>query len=405
MEQPLFGRRLRELRQARGLSQARLAGDEISTGYLSRLESGARQPTERVVSYLASQLGVEREAFTVSPGTSLAHALSLASSSEDGESMEPLVSALRGADSGDLLLRWQALWLLARGRRKLGDQAQELACLEELSEITDELGLPELQCRTWSSLARCLRATGQVRRAIEVARKAVEIAQRARLSVHDTGTALMALVSAEAEDGRLAEARTHSDELVSLVEGFKGTLRSEVLWSAATVLFRQGEQKRALRSMEEALEGLHSNTDLSLWVRLRLAAASLCLQSTPPLTGPATLRLCQAESALEFVRTPLMQQEFLTLKAHLAFEEGRYEEAHALLGELQGQEVLLTYRDRIRLGVLSSRLMILEGEARKGLAQLKQLGEEAHGAGNMGLAAEIWRTMAEILDATRTHDE
>ena len=34
---------------AQGLSQTALAGEGMSTGYLSRLESGARQPTEAPV--------------------------------------------------------------------------------------------------------------------------------------------------------------------------------------------------------------------------------------------------------------------------------------------------------------------------------------------------------------------
>ena len=52
-----FGLRLKALRQQQGLSQAALAGNEISTGYLSRLESGARNPTERVIAYLAQAAG------------------------------------------------------------------------------------------------------------------------------------------------------------------------------------------------------------------------------------------------------------------------------------------------------------------------------------------------------------
>lgn len=45
LQQSEFGPRLRALREKRGLSQAALAKGGISTGYLSRLESGARRPT------------------------------------------------------------------------------------------------------------------------------------------------------------------------------------------------------------------------------------------------------------------------------------------------------------------------------------------------------------------------
>lgn len=64
LDQPQFGRRLKRLRTARGLSQADVVGDGMSTGHLSRLESGGRRPTERTVAYLARRLGVDASALT-----------------------------------------------------------------------------------------------------------------------------------------------------------------------------------------------------------------------------------------------------------------------------------------------------------------------------------------------------
>ncbi|MCF3103076.1 helix-turn-helix domain-containing protein [Streptomyces roseoverticillatus] len=399
LEQPRFGQRLKELRRMRGLSQAALVGDGISTGYLSRLESGARPPTERVVTYLAKRLDVDLSAFDVPPsGTSLAQALSIAASAECEEAMDALLDCLDRTDCSDPLLRWQALWLVTRRWNKLGDKAQELVCLEELSQIADELGLPELRCRAWVSLARCLRSTGDVNRAIKVASRAVHIAKESRLSVSDTGAALMALVSAEAEEGRLSEARAHVDELVELIGDRSGTLKAEALWSAATVRFRQGDQQAAKEHLDRAIDGLDSYSDLTLWIRLRLAAASLSLQSAPPQTAIAAERLKEAQSAIVFACTPLLAQELLTLKAHLAFEEERFADARGLLEELQQDELLLAYRDRIRLGVLDGRLLIAEGQLKNGLQQLKELGEEARTACNVDLAAEIWRILAETLE-------
>ncbi|MFJ1601397.1 helix-turn-helix domain-containing protein [Streptomyces sp. NPDC088261] len=389
MEQPLFGRRVKELRRARGLSQAALAGDELSTGYLSRLESGARQPTERVIAYVAERLGVDRRVFEApSSGTALARALSIASSTDGDEAVEGLLSALGTPDGGDPLLRWRALWLVARRWRKLGNTAEELACLEELDRLADSLGLPELRCRARSSLARCLRSTGETGRAIDVAGRAVRLAREAGLALPDTAAALMALVSAEAEEGRLPEARAHVDELVGLVGGCGGTtLRAEALWSAATVRFRQGHQEAARDHIERAIQGLDSRADVTLWARLRLAAASLYLQSRPPLTGPAAARLKEAASALGYVGTPLLNQELLTLTAHLAFEEARFADARAHLDELRRGEMWLTHRDRLRAGVLDGRLLIVEGYEKEGRRHLEALGEEARRAYGVDLSA------------------
>ncbi|WP_331719353.1 helix-turn-helix domain-containing protein [Streptomyces sp. NBC_00158] len=402
-----FGARLKALRLQRGLSQASLAGAEISTGYLSRLESGARQPTERVIAYLAKQLGVDRMAFDALPaaaspaagGSSLTRALSIVASCDNDESVEELIDVLATAGAEeDPLLRWQALWVIAGYRSRHGERAEEQACLEELAEVADELALPALQCRSGTQLARCLRSVGQVARALELAENAYRVAKEAGLSVTDTGTALLALVSVEAESGRLPDARAHAEELVALVQGREDALRAEALWSAATVSSRQGDDDAVHAYLEEAMEALDSRVDPILWARLRLAAASLYLQSRPALTDKARTCLAQAEMALSLIGTPVQQQELMVLQAHLAFEEGRYADARAVHTRLDFDNLRLTYRDRIRLQTLDSLLLIVEGHQQQGRARLKELGEEARRASNMDLAAEIWRVLAETLE-------
>ena len=55
-----MGKKLRKLREARGMSQAALAKDaEISEGYLLRLEAGRQDPTLGVLERLAKALGVK----------------------------------------------------------------------------------------------------------------------------------------------------------------------------------------------------------------------------------------------------------------------------------------------------------------------------------------------------------
>lgn len=405
-----FGARLKALRLQRGLSQASLAGEEISTGYLSRLESGARQPTERVITHLAKQLGVDPLAFDALPatatatagatgGSSLAQALSIAASSDSDESVEELIDVLATGRAEDPLLRWQALWVIARYRSRHGERTQEQACLEELAAMADELALPALQCRSGTQLSRCLRSVGQVARALELAEGAYRVARDADLSVSDTGTALLALVSAEAEAGRLTDARAHAEELVELVAGRSDVLRAEALWSAATVGSRQGDDEAVHAYLKQAMQALDSRVDPMLWARLRLAAASLYLQSRPALAEQARTCLTQAEAALSLIGTPAQQQELLVLQAHLAFEEGRYADARAAHDRLDFDNLRLTYRDRIRLQTLDSLLLIVEGHQQQGRTRLKKLGEEARRASNMDLAAEIWRVLAETLES------
>ncbi|WP_017558231.1 helix-turn-helix domain-containing protein [Nocardiopsis baichengensis] len=402
LEQPLFGRRLRELRKRRGLSQAELAGEEISTGYLSRLESGARRPTEKVAAHLAERLGVAPADFgRPSGGSSLAKAVGIAGSSEDGEADDALVTALEQADDADPLLRWQALWMVADRWWRQGAHAKERSCAAELVALADELDLPELQCRSSTRLARCLRSTGDMAGAIGEAEKACRLAREQRLSVQDTGKALLVLVSAEAEAGRLPEARAHADELVDLAEA-PGRLRAKALWSAATVRFRMGEQTAALERLERAMKGLDSHDDLKLWVQLRLAAASFCVQIEPPLADRARPYLEEVRVPIELMGGPVLRQEWLMLHAHLAFLEGRYEDARAARDEVRAGEMLLAYRDEVRLAVLEARLMVLEGRVEEGIRRLKELGEQTQGAANLDLAAEVWRVLAQVLESVRS---
>ena len=55
------GQRLRRLRLSRGLSQRDLAEPGVSYAYISRIESGARQPSVKALRKLARTLGVSPE--------------------------------------------------------------------------------------------------------------------------------------------------------------------------------------------------------------------------------------------------------------------------------------------------------------------------------------------------------
>ncbi|MEU6556624.1 helix-turn-helix transcriptional regulator [Streptomyces sp. NPDC046915] len=396
LQQPAFGRRLRKLRQAKGLSQSALAGDGMSTGYLSRLESGARQPTERAVAHLAERLGLEPADFEEPAGGSLAHALSLVASTGSDDALETLREALAAEAHEAPVLRWQALWQLARQRRVQGDHIGEREYLEELVRLGDEVGLTELRVRGLTRLARCLRSLGEIPAALDAAITAHHLARDSALGVEDRAAVLLALVSVEAEAGRMPDARAHADELTVLVKGRSDTLWAEAMWTAAAVLLRQGDNAAAQACLEEALEKFSSNEDLVLWLRLRLAAGRLHLQKFPPDPEAAERYVTAAEPALAFVSTPGLRQELTALKADLAFLTARYDDARVLLGELAREEPRMTYRDRVRLDILRHQLRILSGDE-GGVQGLRALAEEAQADANIDLAAEVWRILAEAL--------
>ncbi|MET9324313.1 helix-turn-helix transcriptional regulator [Streptomyces sp. NPDC003038] len=396
LRQPAFGHRLRKLRMARGLSQTALAGEGMSTGYLSRLESGARQPTDRAVAYLAGRLGLERADFQEPATGSLAHALTLAASTGSPDAIEALRQALAAEGHESPVLRWQALWLLARAARVQGDHAVEHSRLCELVELGEDVGVSELRVRGLTRLARCLRSIGEIPPALDAAVEAHRIALEEKLGVEDRAAALLALISVQAEAGRVGDARVHAEELTALVEGRCDALWAEAMWTAAAVHMRQGDYLRAQACLDEALDRFGSQDDLVLWIRLRLATARLHLQKLPADPEQAQRRAEEAEAALAFVGTPALRQDLTALQADLAFATGRYGDARALLGALAGDQPRMTYRGQVRLETLRHQLRILDGDP-SGIQGLRALAQQAQQDANIDLAAEIWRVLADAL--------
>ncbi|YCK32846.1 helix-turn-helix domain-containing protein [Actinomadura sp. ATCC 39365] len=397
LEQPVFGRRLRQLRTERGLTLAALAGEGMSAGYLSRLESGARQPTERAITHLAAQLGISPAALTQSTATSLAQSLTLATGLSQDEGGQTLSDALKTSGGEDPLLRWQALWQVAEWRQWRQEYAEQRTCLDELATLSAQIGLPELQCRVLAALSRCMRSTGEIVGAVDAATHAYELAEREALPARVRASTLLALVSALAEAGRLPDAARHADELLTLADQVSGALRAQAVWTVANIRVRQGDLDTGAELMNQAIDGFDGREDLTIWMRLRLGAARLDLRADPPRTESARRRVTEVQAALPFAGAPTIEQQLLAVRARIAVLTGDLDEARTVLDRLTGFDDLLTYQERMRLDVLRNRVLLLEGEQDTALAGLRKLAEQAQQSGNMDLAADIWRLVAESL--------
>ncbi|MGW7139541.1 helix-turn-helix domain-containing protein [Streptomyces xanthophaeus] len=406
-EQPMFGRRLRELRVARGLSQAELVGTDISAAYLSRLESGARPPTERVLSLLCDRLGVSPSEFLAPVSSPLAQALAtVATVGDSPQTAVILEDALRRDSEGDVVLRWQVLWLLARCYQVQGRADDELRALRDLVALSDEIDLPDIQARSQVRLARKLRGSGELADARVAAGRGLELATEYKLSFRDVVEATLTLISIDAETGQLADARRRADQLTrSLSEGAEGPLADmistrlqvEVLWTAAGVAVRQGDRAGTAELLQQALRSMPSNEDPVLWMRLRLAAASMYLQMDPRDTAGARRCLDEAASAATLVGMPLHQLEVLLLQCQLAFHEGRFDDARALSDRLGERPEGMGRRDQVALEILRNQMAIVAGDRAAAQGAMERIAKEARESGNVEVAAEAWRALAESL--------
>ncbi|MCX4745118.1 helix-turn-helix domain-containing protein [Kitasatospora sp. NBC_01287] len=398
LEQPEFGRRLRSLRSAHGLSQAQLAGPGMSTAYLSRLESGARPPTARAVAYLCAQLSVPASAFRKTDPHPLAHVLACtASGPESEESAQRLLDVYTREQDADPALRWHALWVLARWQEIHAETETHLMSLRTLVELSDQIGLPDLRARARVAMARAQRSGGRdLRSAGLAAREALEIAESHGHSHTEIVQALLVLISIEAETGSLADADTHTDRLNALITDVSSSLRVEALWTMASLRVRQGRHSEGAPLLERAMDELGSTDNLRLWTRLRLAAASLYLQMTPRDLSQAARHLEEARPAVDLIGVPLHSHEHCALRARLAFYQGDVDLARTLCASVALAPGHLAFRDQIRHELLLCQLRIIDGD-RSAIADIEALTHRSGEAANTELTAEIWRSLAEVL--------
>lgn len=399
LEQPGFGKRLRQLRQQRGISQVSLAGTGMSAAYLSRLESGARRPTDRAVTYLAIQLGIPTDTFEKDrPEDSLAEVVALVAASPerdlDAGMGAALSESLETAGEIDDLTRWHSLVQLARVHEKLGNFRAEREVLAELNGLGEKLGRAALLGRARLRLAFCERDLGHLEAARDAVADVVGDETHMRLSAADSVRARLLLASCQAELGDLAEAARLVDDVRRSQQGATGALAAQAFWSAATVAARQCNDARAAEYLGQALAALDSREDLTLWMRLRLAGASLSLAADPPQVDEAEAFLTEAESALALIGGPRHQLEALFLRAKLAFHRDDTDRTGELLAAGEEDKHLLSYRDQVRFEVLRNLVALRKGD-RDVLNELREIAAQVQTVNMPDLAAEVWRTVAQ----------
>jgi transcriptional regulator with XRE-family HTH domain len=384
------------------MSQAQLAGDEVSAGYLSRLESGARPPTSKIVAYLAERLDVPPSAFDAPPVADEAPVADLVravTGTPDGEGRvdELLERLTRHQADLSLPLRWMALWSLAGIRSEGGTHEAQLPLGQELLRTAEESGIPELRVRSLVLVSRIHRSLGDMKAANACADEAYSTAVAHDVPRADTVRALMMLISTEAEASQLHDALKYVADLEVLSKDTTRTMRVEALWTAAGVYVRQGNHAAAAARLAEALAMSSSADDLRLWMRLRFAAASLYLQMHPCRLADAQQILKEVEPALVLVGDAGQHLEFRTIRAHAHFQAGELDAARALCEEIRPDAKKLEFRDMIRFEVLVHLLDIISGQVESGVRAIEALAGKAHEASNMDLAAEIWKNLAETL--------
>ncbi|NDZ70364.1 helix-turn-helix transcriptional regulator [Streptomyces sp. SID10362] len=415
IEQPAFGRRLRQLRVQRGLSQSELAGDEVSASYVSRVESGQRSPNDLIAAFFARRLDVPLQSLA-SPGPEeegelrsrrldiAGRLLEARSLRKDGE-LADAAQLLRGicAEAGghaeeDVL--WEAAWDLADILRELGDAAEEHTVLADLSEATLSQETPRLAARVATALSKNLHHQGRLGEAVRAAEHAVSVTVALPPTAHERVGAMLALINSYADSGELENASNLADTLQEIAEDIPSRqLRGQAYWAVGSARFLCERPRDATLLHEQAFDCLHPDANLVAWARLCRASAALRLEYDPSddAAQQAARLLARARQALELVGREDDMADLMLAEAQLALRLEQPERILELTAAMRDGGVALPLAGQGQCHMLAARAHTMSGDVDAAKDCYRHAAEILDRAGAYRQASEAWRRLSELL--------
>ncbi len=294
----VLGDRLRAARLARDWTQTDLAGEFVSVGYISRIESGQRRPNTAVLEQLASRLDIAIDELLRGPTAREQDAIKLSLdfaelSLETGDAVEAEASARSARDRARALshreMSERAQYLVARALEQQGSVNDAILELEPLatSRAGSAIGL-----KAAIALSRCYRESGDLNLAIDIGERVLIEMSGTPLDSTDEAVQLAVTVAAAYfERGDTGQAVRTCRKAIDKAEQLESPqARASAYWNASMMESRQGSVSDAIPLAERALALLSEGHDARNLGRLRIALADMQLRLDPPEVAAATAR-------------------------------------------------------------------------------------------------------------------
>jgi transcriptional regulator with XRE-family HTH domain len=403
----LLGSRLRAARLSRGWTQTDLAGDLVSVGYVSRLESGQRRPNAEVLEGLASRLDIAIDELLRGPTARQQDKVKLALdyaelSLEAGDVVEAESRARESRDRALAMphqgLANRATFLIARALEKQGSIDDAILELESLLSL-EMASLLSIQAAI--ALSRCYRESGDLNQAIDCGERLLEQLTGTPLESTDESVQLAVTIAAayhgRGDTGQAIRLCRRAIDKADLLESPKA--RASAYWNASMMEAERGSVRDAIPLAERALALLSDGQDGRNLGRLRLAVADLQLQLDPPQVGEAVANLDRAElelqrssaSAIDLARNQLFRARAILLS-------GDHDLARTACAAMVAELVELAPE-------LAAVARTIEGQAAAAMGDLeeaKSLYRHAvmllTGIGSDRNAAQLWFELAGLLE-------
>ena len=402
-----LGGRLRAARQALGLTQSEVADEVMSVAYLSRIESGHRQPTALALEALAARLDVtvesllgvaeRREVDEIRLALDYAE-LSLESGQpEDAERhLSKALDALATTHMEGMRERARLLHARALEATKREDDA--VLELESLVEDPTVNGMTTIKAGI--ALSRIFRETGDLGRAIECGERVMTQIEDAGLGASDEAVQLAVTVAAaHFERGDTAHAVRLCRKAIARAESLGSPrARASAYWNASVMQGRRGDAAAAVPLAERALALLGEGQDARNLARLRTEVGRLQLELDPPDLSGARENLEQAATDMKWSSASSVDVAYTLLGlARVAFLDGDLDESRDLVAQVH-----LTTEGHAP--IVEAEALTLEGRTRaaEGATDLAAAAYQAavlrlSAIGSDQEAAQLWFDLADLL--------
>ena len=402
-----LGDRLRAARVAKGWTQTQLAGEHISVGYVSRIESGQRRPNAAVLDDMATRLGLPVDhllrGVTAREYDEIKLTLDFAELSlESGQHVEAETQARQALDralvGSQEELAFRARYLIARTLENVGSMDDAIMELEPLVAAR-EGGILRIKCAI--ALSRCYRESGDLGKATEVGERVLMQLAGTPLDSSDEAVQMaVTLAAAYNERGDSGQAVRTCRKAITKAEGLSSPIaRASAYWNASIFEAQQGFVSNAVPLAERALALLSEGEGGRNLARLRTQLGDMQLRLDPPNIAEAQVNLDKAAEELAWSSATVVdiaRNDFARARAF--FLEGRTTEASDLCAS-----VLPTIE--LDAPFMAADIRALEGQialSRGDLEQAKQGYRHAvmllTSAGADRGAAQLWFELASLLE-------
>jgi len=377
----LFGKRLREERISRGLTQEELGGPQCSHSYISLLERGVREPSFEVLGGIAQRLGLapgELEQWVLQPTVqdqeySLAalHAWCAWDAKDyDSAAHHALVAAQFARESkkdGTVcemnLLRAECLARL--GREQQGQNLVDMLLSDYLTSGNAGLRSEALQLSARMALAR-----QQLREAELHAQEAVVqgsvLSEDSMVRLTSIRLSIQALMAEGHKEAAWRQCQTLEG---AIPDGVPSHLKGRLAWSIGDVAFARGQTAVGVAQHESAATLLVPQVDLREWLAFNLGSARARLEAG--VADAATLScLTRARGAVDILGPEEeARAELAFLDALWLHAQGRDTEALDSLAPFEERRLRVT-RVVAEAAFLRGRIMLRLGSPDQALVHL-----------------------------------